>query len=374
MDARVPPEGARALPGQAAAHLGLADAGRRRLRRHPLLRPRLREVLEDLGRRPRGHQEHLRQAGHPRGRAQVPLRRRRPVRVRGRLPPGARGPREAGRRVHGHGLRPARARGPRARVLRDDHPVQRQQARGAEQRRVVGRLVRLRAAGRARRDAAAGLLPDQHREHGPVRADADHRRRGLLRALRRGLHRPGVVDGLAALRRRRADRQAGRADPLHDRAELVAERLQPRHQARGRRDRRHGRVGGLQPRLQADHEVPVGLPDGRARARRGALDRLRGRGPAPGRRREDLPRRAEHDVEHLRQVDLQGRRALLLPRAARGRQGRPRLHARRSSATRCCSTRSRARTPTRRSASARTTWTSATRPPSPRSARSSSST
>jgi Fe-S cluster assembly scaffold protein SufB len=45
-----------------------------------------------------------------------------PVRVRGRLPPGARGPREAGRRVHGHGLRPARARGPRPRVLRDDHP------------------------------------------------------------------------------------------------------------------------------------------------------------------------------------------------------------------------------------------------------------
>ena len=189
-----------------------------------------------LGRRPRGHQEHLRPARHPRGRAQVPLRRRRPVRVRGRLPPGARGPREAGRHLHGHGLGPARARGPRARVLRLDHPAQRQQARRAEQRRVVGRLVRLRAAGRPRRDAAAGLLPDQHREHGPVRAHADHRRRGLLRALRRGLHRAGVDDGLAALRRRRADRQAGRAHPLHDRAELVAERLQPRHQARGRRD------------------------------------------------------------------------------------------------------------------------------------------
>ena len=43
--------------------------------------------------------------------------------------------------------------------------------------------------------------------------------------------------GLAALRGRRADRQAGRADPLHDRPELVAERLQPRHQARDRRRR-----------------------------------------------------------------------------------------------------------------------------------------
>ncbi|BCI88987.1 hypothetical protein NIIDMKKI_41930 [Mycobacterium kansasii] len=33
----------------------------------------------------------------------------------------------------------------------------------------------------------AGLLPDQHREHGPVRANTDYCRRGLLRALRRGL-------------------------------------------------------------------------------------------------------------------------------------------------------------------------------------------
>ena len=189
VDARVPPEGARALPQPPAAHLGLADAGRGRLRQHPLLRPRVREVVEDVGRRPGRHQADVRPARHPRGRAQVPLRRRRPVRVRGRLPPGPRGPREAGHRVHGHGLGPARARGPRARVLRHDHPVERQQARRAQQRRVVGRLVRLRPAGRARRDAAAGLLPHQHREHGPVRADADHRRRGLVRALRRGLHR-----------------------------------------------------------------------------------------------------------------------------------------------------------------------------------------
>ena len=241
-------------------------------------------------------------------------------------------------------------------------------------RRLVGRLVRLRAAGRARRDAAAGLLPHQHREHGPVRADADHRRRGLLRALRRGLHRAGVDVGLAALRRRRADRQAGRADPLHDRAELVAERLQPRHEARDRRARRDRRVGRLQPRLQAHDEVPERLPDGRARPRRDPLDRVRRQRPAPGRGRQDRPRRAEHDVEHLRQVDLQGRRALLLPRPARDRQGRRTARSPRSSATRCCSTRTAARTPTRRSASATTTSTSATRPRSRRSARSSSST
>ena len=63
-----------------------------------------------------------------------------------------------------------------------------------------------------------------------------------------------------------------------------------------------------------------------------------------------------------------------LPRPARGRQGRRRRFARRSSATRCCSIPSRAPTPTRRSASTRATPTSATRPRSRRSARSSSST
>ncbi len=63
--------------------------------------------------------------------------------------------------------------------------------------------------GRARRHPAAGLLPDQHREHGPVRADADHRRRGRLRALRRGLYRADLQERLAALGGRRDHREAG---------------------------------------------------------------------------------------------------------------------------------------------------------------------
>ena len=129
---------------------------------------------------------------------------------------------------------PARARGPRARVLGHRDPAQRQQARGAQLGRLVGRLVRVRPAGRARRDAAAGLLPHQHREHGPVRAHADHRRRGLVRALHRGLHGADVHDRLAALGGRRDHLQAGLAGALHDDPELVAQRLQPRHQARRR--------------------------------------------------------------------------------------------------------------------------------------------
>ena len=50
-----------------------------------------------------------------------------------------------------------------------------------------------------------------------------------------GCTAPTYSSRLAALRGGRADRHAGRADPLHDGAELVDERLQPGDQARGRR-------------------------------------------------------------------------------------------------------------------------------------------
>ena len=112
---------------------------------------------------------------------------------------------------------------------------------------------------------AAGLLPDQHREHGPVRADPDHRRRGCQRALRRGLYRAGLLLRLAALRGRRDHREERCPLPVHHDPELVEQRVQPGHQAgRGPGRGEHG-VGGRQYRLQGDDEVPGGLPDGRAR-------------------------------------------------------------------------------------------------------------
>ena len=300
-----------------------ADLGRRpvrhRLRQHQVLRPLDREAGRDLGRPARRHQEHLRPAGHPGGGEAAPgRRRRRAVRVRGRLPPDPRGPRGAGRHLPGHRHRAARAPGALRGVLRLGHPGRRQQVLRAEHRGVVGRLVHLRAAGRARRHPAAGLLPDQHREHGPVRAHADHRRRGRLRALRRGLHRADLQVRLAALRGRRDHRQEGRPLPLHDHPELVEQRLQPGHQAgqgRGRRD--HG-VGRRQHRLQGDDEVPVGVADGRARQGRGALDRVRRRGPAPGRRREDAAPRAAHVLDDHLQVGGARRRPHLLPRPGAG--------------------------------------------------------
>ena len=47
--------------------------------------------------------------------------------------------------------------------------------------------LRLRAQGRRRAPPAAGLLPHQRREHGPVRVHAHRRRRGRQRSLHRGL-------------------------------------------------------------------------------------------------------------------------------------------------------------------------------------------
>src|SRR5436190_2087883 len=115
---------------------------------------------------------------------------------------------------------------------------------------------------------------------------------------------------------------AVRADPLHHDPELVAERLQPRHEARPRRARGHGRVDRRQPLLEAHDEVPRGR-DGRAEgARRGVVDRVRRRGPTPGRGGEDDARRIRDHLDHRLEVDRQGRRPHELPRAREGRGGR----------------------------------------------------
>ena len=55
-------------------------------------------------------------------------------------------------------------------------------------RGVLRRLVRVRAEGRALPDGAVDVLPHQRGGHGPVRADADRRRRRRVRQLPRGLH------------------------------------------------------------------------------------------------------------------------------------------------------------------------------------------
>ena len=116
-------------------------------------------------------------------------------------------------------------------LLRQDHPAQRQQVRRAQLVGVVGGLVHLRPARRRSGHAAAGLLPHQRREHGPVRADLDHRRRGLQGALHRGLLGPHLLHRLAALGRGGDRGGAVGSGHLHHHPELVRQRLQPGHQA-----------------------------------------------------------------------------------------------------------------------------------------------
>ena len=174
---------------------------RAQLRRHPLLHEGGRPPGQDLGRRPGRDQEHVRQAGHPRGRAQVPGRRRRPVRVGGRLPQPPRGPPEEGRDLLDTDTAVREHPRPGPRVLRHDHPDPRQQVRRAELGGLDRRLVRLHPGRGQGRHPAPGLLPDQRREHGPVRADPDHRRGRGPGPLRRGLHRADLHDRRACTRR-----------------------------------------------------------------------------------------------------------------------------------------------------------------------------
>ena len=144
LDAPVPASGLRSLPEAPDA-----DVDRRarpdRLRQDRLLPQAVRARREVVGRRPRPDQGDVREARHPRGGAQVPGRRRRPVRQRGRLPLGQGRAVEARRRVHGHRPGAHRVPGDLPQALRHGRPGRGQQVLCAQRGGLVGRLVRLRA-------------------------------------------------------------------------------------------------------------------------------------------------------------------------------------------------------------------------------------
>ena len=231
---------------EADADLG-RQPGRTQFSGHLLLRAGFRRAGARLERRARRHPQDVRPPGHSRSREEVSGRRQGPVRIGSRLRQLEGRPGEQGRDLHRHRLGAQGPSRPVPRVFRDDHSVDRQQVRRAQFGRLVGRLVHLRAQGREDRLSAAGLFPHQLGKHGPVRADADHRRRRSLGALRRRLHGPDVQHRKPALGRGRNHRQAECPLPLHDDPELVEQRLQPGHQA-GRRLRRLGDgMGRRQP-------------------------------------------------------------------------------------------------------------------------------
>ena len=123
----------------------------------------------------------LRKARHSAARARAASRRRRRRRVRQRLRrDDVQGQARRGRR---HLLLVLRGRSERIPIWCSSYlgtvvPYQRQFLRDAELGRVHGRLLRLRAEGRALPDGAVDLLSHQRREDRAVRAHADRRRRG----------------------------------------------------------------------------------------------------------------------------------------------------------------------------------------------------
>ena len=84
------------------------------------------------------------------------------------------------------------------------------------------RLVLLHPQGRPLPDGALDLFPHQREEDRPVRAHADHRRRGQLCELPRGLHRADARGEPAPRRGGRARRAQGRRDQVLDGPELVS--------------------------------------------------------------------------------------------------------------------------------------------------------
>ena len=140
-------------------------------------------------------------------------------------------------------------------VSRLGRAVHRQLLRGAQLGGLQRRLVRLHPEGRALPDGAVDLLPHQRQGHRPVRAHADHRRRGRVRQLPRRLHGADARREPAARRGRRARRARRRDDQVLDGPELVSRRqgrqgrhLQLRHQARHVRGPRARRSPGRRSR------------------------------------------------------------------------------------------------------------------------------
>ena len=72
-------------------------------------------------------------------------------------------------------------------------------------------------------------------------------------------------------------------------------------------------------------KYPAVLAARRARQGRDAVGRVRRRGPAPGRRRQDGARRAAHVLDDHLQVGRPRRRAHVVPRSRAGARGRLRL-------------------------------------------------
>ena len=180
-------------------------------------------------------------------------------------------------------------------VPRLGRAVHRQLLRDAQLGGLQRRLVRLHPEGRALPDGAVDLLPHQRQGHRPVRAHADHRRRGLVRELPRRLHRADARREPAARRGRRARGARRRDDQVLDDPELVSRRqgrqgrdLQLRDQARPLRRARARRSPGRRSRPARRSPGSIRAASCRATTRSASSTRSRrpttGSRPTPARR------------------------------------------------------------------------------------------
>ena len=204
--------------------------------------PKKKKVLNSLDEVDPEVKRDVRQARHPARGAEAACRRRRRRGVRQRLGRDD-VPREA-RRAWASSSCPfseavQRPPGAGEEVSRLGRAAHRQLLRRAQLGGLQRRLVRLHPQGRALPDGALDLLPHQREGHRAVRADADHRRRGLVRQLPRRLHRADARREPAARRGGRARRARRCDDQVLDDPELVSRRqgrqgrdLQLRDQAR----------------------------------------------------------------------------------------------------------------------------------------------
>ena len=175
--------------------------------------------------------------------------------------------------------------------------------RGAELGGLLRRLVRLHPEGRALPDGAVHLLPHQRAEHRPVRAHADHRRRGRLRQLPRGLHgadarrEPAARRGGRAGRARRTPRSSTRrcrtGTPATRTARAASTTSSPSAASAAARTRR-SRWTQVETGSAITWKYPSVHPAGRRLGRRVLLGRADQQPPAGRHRHEDDPHRQEH--------------------------------------------------------------------------------
>ena len=214
-------------------------------------------------------------------------------------------------------------------------PAGGQQVRGAQQRGLVGRLVRLRAQGRRGPAAAAGLLPHQRREHRPVRADADRRRRGRQGPLHRGLHGARSTPPT-------------RSTPRSSRSSRCPARRSATRPSRTGRTTSTTSSPSAPTRTRTRTVEWIDANTGSRKTVKYPASTCAARAPAPTSSRVAVAGKGQHQdtgakaihlapnttSPHRLQVGVQGRRPGDLPRPAQGRAGRHRRRRPASAATR----------------------------------------